>query len=309
MHAHGAGLAVSICICTYNRERLLRQTLSRLARLTVPEGVALEVVVVDNNSTDGTARVIQDAIASLPIRTVKELRPGIAPARNAAVAVARGELLLWIDDDVLVEPDWLERYARFALSHPEAAILGGPVRPHFEGAPPTWVVELLPEIRQAYALRDFPAGLQHIDADHFPYGANFATRRVLHQQIPFDPTLGRVGKSGGCLNEESAFFKDVLRLGYRGRWVGECPVLHVIPVERQTTRYLRQYHRLAGASPTHGRPQSAMLAGRPRWLWREWVQNELAFVLFRYTAPPSTWFGHLKRASYARGALFDRPRT
>jgi hypothetical protein len=51
---------------------------------------------------------------------------------------------------------------------------------------------------------------------------------------------------------------------------------------------------------------AARALGRPRWLWREWVQNEVAFFLLRFTSPPLRWFSHLKRASYARGALFHR---
>jgi len=299
---------VSICICTYNRERLLRQTLSRLERLVIPDGIRLEVVIVDNNSSDGTARVIQQASNDLPVSTVKELKPGIASARNAAVALAQGELLLWIDDDVLVEPDWVERYVCAARTHPEIAFFGGPVRPHFEGRPPAWVLTLLPHVAQAYALRDFPDGRVHLDADHLPYGANFGTRRAVHERVSFNPALGRVGEDGGCLQDESTFFEAAMNLGYTGRWIPNCLVQHVIPAERQTIRYLRQYYVLAGATPLKRPRESTMLLGRPRWLWREWMQNELAFYLLRYTAAPTTWFGHLKRASYARGALFDRPR-
>jgi glycosyltransferase involved in cell wall biosynthesis len=308
MNTYGSRLAVSICICTYNRERLLRQTLSRLERLVIPEGVTLEVVIVDNNSTDGTARVIQEAATSLPISTMKETKPGISSARNAAVALARGELLLWMDDDVLVEPDWVEGYVCTARSHPESAIFGGPVRPYFEGTPPTWVRRLLPQTAQAYALRDFPEGRVHLDEDHLPYGANFGTRRAVHERLSFDPLLGRVGKDGGCLKDESTFLEGALKQGYRGRWIPNCAVQHVIPVERQTIRYLRQYYALAGATPVNGSGHPVMLFGRPRWLWREWMQNEMAFLLLRYTTGPSTWFDHLKRAAYARGALFDRPR-
>ena len=68
------------------------------------------------------------------------------------------------------------------------------------------------------------------------------------------------------------------------------------------------YYALAGATPVTAASHPVLLFGRPRWLWREWMQNEMAFFFLRYTAGPSTWLDHLKRASYARGALFDRPR-
>jgi len=307
MHANGAMLAVSICICTYNRARLMRQTLARMATLIIPEGVELEVVVIDNNSNDGTARVIAEASGSLPIRTARETNPGIGHARNTAVATSTGALLLWLDDDVLVQPYWLELYVRSARANPGAGIFGGPVRPHFEGTPPAWVTTLLPEIRQAYALRDFPPGRIHVDLDHLPYGANFGTRRAVHEKIAFNPALGRVGANGGCLSEESEFFEAALSMGYSGEWIADNPVEHVIPADRQTTRYLRRYYALSGATPGAVPPSTVRLLGRPRWLWREWMQNEAAFFLLRHTSPPARWFPHLKRASYARGALFNRP--
>lgn len=306
MSAHLPLLAVSVCICTFNRERLLRQTLAHVARLVIPDDVRLEVVVVDNNSKDGTAAVIAEVGRTLPFSTAVETIPGIAAARNRAVALATGDLLVWIDDDVLVDPGWLPCYVAAARAHPEAAFFGGPVRPYFEGTPPSWVHALLLDAHQAFALREFPEEVVRIDSDHLPYGANFAVRRQVHERVPFNPALGRVGKEGGCLSEESAFFEAAMALGYQGRWLPDCPVRHVIPAERQTTRYLRGYYRIAGATPVGRATRSTTFLGRPRWLWREWLQNELLYRLTRYTASPSRWFAHLKRASYAHGALFRR---
>jgi glycosyltransferase involved in cell wall biosynthesis len=310
MHARGAMQSVSICICTYNRDRLLRQTLARVARLLIPRDFDVEVVVIDNNSTDNTARVLAEAAAAggPRIRSARETTPGIAAARNAAVALSTGQILLWLDDDVLIEPDWLQRYAQVAEANPSAGFFGGPVRPHFEGTPPGWVLTLLPEIWQAYALREFPPGWVRIDLDHLPFGANFASRREVNEKVAFDPALGRVGKDGGCLREESAFFEAALDLGYGAVWLPDNPVQHVIPAERQTVRYLRGFYAIAGATPPSAPRAATRVLGRPRWLWREWVQNEIAFLLLRYTASPLRWFPHLKRASYARGALFHRVR-
>ena len=298
-------MRVSICICTFNRARLLRQTLERVARAAVPNDVSLEVVVVDNNSSDDTPRVIEEAARSLPIRSVREMTPGIAAARNAAVRAAGGEIFLWLDDDVLIEPDWIQRYVSAVRANPGVSLFGGPVRPHFEGTPPSWILELLPEIGQAYALRDFPPGRIDIDADHLPYGANFGTRRAIHDQLGFDTALGRVGADGGCLSEESTLFEAAISMGFKGLWMADCPVRHVITVERQSVRYLRRYYRLAGATPGTVHPGAASLFGRPRWLWREWIQNEIAYLFLRRSTA-SRWFPHLKRAATAQGALFAR---
>jgi hypothetical protein len=167
-------------------------------------------------------------------------------------------------------------------------------------------MELLSEIGQAYALRELPAGRELIDADHLPYGANFGTRRAIHNQLGFDTALGRIGTDGGCLSEESTFFEAALNMGFKGLWLTDNPVRHVITLQRQSVRYLRGYYRLAGATPGTVHPGVATLFGRPRWLWREWVLNEIAYLILRSTSGPRRWFPHLKRAATAQGALFAR---
>lgn len=122
---------ISVAICTWNRARLLEQTLAQLCRLVVPSGLRWELAVIDNSCTDDTSAVIDRYKESLPIRSFVEPRLGLSHARNRAVAEARGEVLLWTDDDVLVSPDWLANYARAFREWPQAAYFGGPIQPWF----------------------------------------------------------------------------------------------------------------------------------------------------------------------------------
>jgi len=305
-------LTFSLCICTYNRARQLREALARVAALNIPADLEYEVVLVDNNSTDTTPNVVREASTTLPIRSVRELRPGVAWARSAAAASARADLLIWLDDDVLVEPDWALHYIRSAREYPSAGFFGGPVSAYLEGVPPRWVLELLPELRAPFALREFPPGTEWLDQDHLPFGANFASRRLVHQQVPYNTELGRVGRKGGCLDEETQFFKGALNAGFAGRWVPECAARHVIPAERQTTRYLHEYYSLLGATPSAERDEAygrfPQLFGRPRWYWRDWIQNEAKWRLLRHVAPSALWFKHLRRAALLRGMLLPRRR-
>ena len=100
-------MRVTIAICTWNRCDLLRQTLERMTGLMQPPGTEWELLVVNNNCTDGTDQVLSGFEGRLPLRRVFESRPGQSNARNAAVGAARGEFILWTDDDVLVDPNWL----------------------------------------------------------------------------------------------------------------------------------------------------------------------------------------------------------
>src|SRR5204862_6920845 len=117
-------VSVSVVICTWNRAGLLDQTLARMRELHVPAGLAWELLVVNNNCTDDTDAVVARHAPHLPLRVVHEPKQGHSNARNRGVAEARGELVLWTDDDVQVDPGWLAALADGAARHPGAAGFG-----------------------------------------------------------------------------------------------------------------------------------------------------------------------------------------
>ncbi len=96
-------MRVETAICTWNRASLLDRTLAEFRLLEIPHGVEWEVMVVNNQCSDSTDAVIARHAAHLPIRRLVEPRPGLSHSRNCAVAAARGDLLVWTDDDVLVD--------------------------------------------------------------------------------------------------------------------------------------------------------------------------------------------------------------
>jgi glucosyl-dolichyl phosphate glucuronosyltransferase len=97
-------MLVTVAICTFNRAESLRRTLALLTTMQVPPRLSLEVVVINNNSSDGTDNVINEFCCQLPLRREFEPRPGHSNARNRAVDVARGDYIIWTDDDVVVNP-------------------------------------------------------------------------------------------------------------------------------------------------------------------------------------------------------------
>src|SRR5438105_3257885 len=103
-------MQVTVAICTWNRARLLDQTLTRMRELAVPTGLSWELLVVNNNCTDDTDAIIAKHADALPIRRLLETKQGLSNARNCALENMRGELLIWTDDDVLVDEGWLRAY-------------------------------------------------------------------------------------------------------------------------------------------------------------------------------------------------------
>ncbi|TES89951.1 MAG: glycosyltransferase family 2 protein, partial [Desulfobacteraceae bacterium] len=111
---------VTIIVCSCNRERLLAETINSITGLRKPRQAHIEVIVVDNASTDNTPLIINNLASPFPIQYVREERLGHSIALNRGVRESKGELLLFTDDDALVDVDWLFEYWRYANAHREA---------------------------------------------------------------------------------------------------------------------------------------------------------------------------------------------
>jgi glycosyltransferase involved in cell wall biosynthesis len=295
---------VSVAICTRNRGRALERTLRSLAAIVLPWSLSWEVLVVDNGSEDDTAKSIARFSDALPIRALVEQKVGLSHARNAAIREARGEYILWIDDDVLVDADWLTAYYDAFRTWPDAAFFGGPITPEFEGTPPQWLQLAFPHVANAYASLDLGDTPVPLTVNALPFGANFVVRAEEQRRCAFDPALGRRDDLLYA-GEEWAVLQALLAGGATGRWVPGARVRHMIPAGRQSVRYLRRYYigNAMSLARTRGIAGEKMLLGRPRWAWREAVLQELAYRLRRSYASADIWSVHLRRASIAWGLL------
>jgi GT2 family glycosyltransferase len=128
----------TIQLCTYNRSALLERALDACFEQTVPDD-AYEVVLVDDGSTDGTPATIERARerAACRFTVVSQPNSGLAKGRNAGIARASGERIAFIDDDVLVLPNFVEEHLRSHASHPQAIVRGGAIEVEsFDDLPP-----------------------------------------------------------------------------------------------------------------------------------------------------------------------------
>jgi GT2 family glycosyltransferase len=115
--------SMSIIIPSHNRSDALARTLAKLAEQQFSE--PWEVIVVNHRCTDDTDDVVRSQSFSVPLRLVhKRDTPGVAAARNAGAAVATGRYLLFMDNDILVEPDFAQRHYDALLAHPGCWIMG-----------------------------------------------------------------------------------------------------------------------------------------------------------------------------------------
>jgi glycosyltransferase involved in cell wall biosynthesis len=295
---------LTVGICTRNRSAALADTLGALTRLVVPAGLSWDLIVADNGSEDATPATIASFSAILPVRAITVPQVGKSHALNATMQQARGDYILWTDDDVRVDPGWMTAYHSAFLRWPADAFFGGPIVPLFEPPSPQWLAGALRHVANAYAARDLGGEACSLGADTLPYGANWAIRTTDQRRHSYDPRLGPRGKLKYA-GEEWAVMQALLADGESGRWVPDARVQHVISPARQTVRYLRRYYIGNGRSLARVRPPGAdaMLFGRPRWVWREAFGQELAYRVRRIYSTSDVWSEHLRRASVAWGML------
>lgn len=230
-------IQVTVAIPTYNRADFLRQTLAGLAAQEFPAD-RFEVLVIDNNSPDHTAAVVAEFAGARPApRHLREPRQGLDHARNRAIAEARGEILLFGDDDILVRPDWILQLASPLLADAATrriGAVGGEVIPVFPDGLPEWV-------REWHAPLAFRPDAGPLDPRHSPMGANLAFPAWVFRQLgPFHTALDRSAGnyfSGG----DSEMVRRVRQAGLEVWFSPGAAVRHQMPASRTTFRYAARH--------------------------------------------------------------------
>lgn len=233
--------SVSIAIPTHNRARTLCETLASVKRLAIPQGVALECVVIDNASTDDTPQAVADAAdssAPFPIRRVMEPRQGSSYARNRAIDEARGDFILFLDDDAIADSHWLtEMLSAMETRGLDAAC--GMVLPRWSEPPPAW---LGPRLWVKLAVHDQnfvkSVPLNEVEGLDNYFSANVGVRRSAFERFGrFREDLGVVGKNP-MSGEDTELFARIIEKGGKMGFVPDAIVHHLIPRERMSPEYL-----------------------------------------------------------------------
>jgi glucosyl-dolichyl phosphate glucuronosyltransferase len=227
---------VTVAILTYNRADFLRQTLAGIQQQQFPRD-HYEVLVVDNNSADNTREVVQSFAEDRPApRHVFEPKQGLDHARNRAIREARGEIIVFADDDILVKPDWLSQLVVPLMADHSRRVgaLGGEVIPVFPDGLPPWVAEW-------HAPLAFRTETGPLEAHHSPMGANLAVPRWVFEELgPFSTALDRNGKNlfGGG---DAELIRRVRAAGLEVWFSPGAAVKHQMPASRTTFQYAARH--------------------------------------------------------------------
>ncbi len=258
---------VSIIITTRNRARFLRDTLHAIRPVIVPDGLEVELVVIDNDSSDETAEVVQSAAFDrIAVRYICERNPGKCRALNRGLAETRGEVILCVDDDVHPPSGWIAGMCEPFVESGPCAVAGG--------------VRLAPALERPWMTplhRSWLADTSWLDESRprGMVGANMAFSRDVLRRVPaFDPELGPGALGFG---DEQLFASQLLEAGYR--IVGRqrvCVEHHFEP-----SRLLRESW--LDAARRRGRSQAYRGHHWEHWGAR-WVRPRLALAYARLAA-------------------------
>ncbi|MCR4660240.1 MAG: glycosyltransferase family 2 protein [Bacteroidales bacterium] len=281
---------LSVIICTYNRGRYIYNVLQSIA---IGSWQDYEIVLVNNNSTDNTDSECRRFCSDYPdvrFNYYHEPNQGLSYARNCGINNAKGDVLVYVDDDALVNPEYLATYAAFFAAHPEAQAAGGPILPQYDGCEePDWMSHYTRQLITGRLYlgeheREFPR-------DAYPGGGNAAYRSEVFQRVGlFNVELGRKGNSliGA---EEKDIFDKMTSLGMRFYYLPTAILYHLIPPHKLTQDYFDRLTLGIGASER----RRTLQVSRSKYLSR------IAKEGVKWAATLLLWTGFALRGQMAKG--------
>jgi len=235
---------ISVCICTYKRPALLRRSLAELAHQETDGRFTYSIVVVDNDHLRSAEPVVSRFAADSKVaaKYCVEPRQNIALARNKAVESAEGAFVAFIDDDQFPTRRWLATLFEACVQYEVDGVLG-PVKPHFDQKPPTWIVN-----GKFYERPTYPTGFV-IDGQKGRTGNVLLKRHIFAAGAPpFRPEF--------LTGEDQDFFARMIEKGHVFVWCDEAVAYEVVPPIRWKRTFILKRALLSGATsllqPTFG---------------------------------------------------------
>lgn len=240
--------SLSVILCTYNNADSLAVTLRQLANCDVGDWAEIEILIIDNNSTDSTAAIVQAVVSgsSAPFEYCFEQKLGLSNARNHGVKKARGEYLLFTDDDAGIPVDWLSSYLQ-EIRSTQADCLFSRIEVIWDRNPPWWFDE---RFNPYFVCLDYGVKrLQITDIHHEFFGKNFCCKKaILESMGGFDERLGRKGTSLAA-GEETIIYRRLISQGAQVIYFPDAVVGHRLkPVEYTPANIEKKFVDGAGSS-------------------------------------------------------------
>lgn len=211
---------LTIVVCTYNREEWLPGCLSSLESQCKDDSV--EVLIIDNNSTDDTANIAHGFVDRLSnFKYIFEPLQGLSHARNRGFQEARGQLVAYIDDDAKANPGWTKAILEFFESHPDAYGVGGQHKAFSLAPMPAW-------FPKEYGSRSLGEETRLLQKGEWISGTNMVFKKSALLEVGgFDTTMGMAGEKVSY-GEETHLTLKMLASGMQIYYCAEMCVDHAI---------------------------------------------------------------------------------
>lgn len=239
---------LSVIICTYNRDKYIYNVLKSIAENDFPKD-RYEIVLVNNNCTDQTeeecSRFMQD-FPDVDLKIFKESNQGLSYARNRGISEAGGDVLVYVDDDAVVNSGYLKTYADFFETHQEVDAAGGRIEPRYETREPDWFSKYIRQLITAKL--DLGSKERRFPKGKFPGGGNAAYRKAVFDKVGlFNVELGRKG-TGLIGAEEKDLFDKMTDRGIQFFYLPNAVLYHIIPESKLTKDYFERWTYAIGKS-------------------------------------------------------------
>jgi glycosyltransferase involved in cell wall biosynthesis len=293
---------ISVVLATYNRAASLQVTLDSFAGLRIPPALTWELLVVDNNSNDGTAALIRSFIQRMGprVRYIFERQQGRSAALNAGIAQAGGDVIAFTDDDVILDPDWLAQLQQ-AFEDQSVSAVAGRILPLWTHPKPDWL-----EMEGQQAVVNFDLGDKAQDIRTAPMGANSAFRKEIFSKYgTFRLDLGVSGSKHTITCDDTEFGGRLMAGGERLLYCPTAIIHHPVDPERTTRKYFLTWYYYNGVSltRTEGLPNIGVFYfGVPRWLYRELLTGMARWLL---TLNPKRRFHYKLRTCRSLGSIAE----
>ena len=273
---------ISIVLCTYNNADSLEITLKQLTNLNCQEQKLHEIIIVDNNSPDHTAAVVQKYthLDNSAFHYYFEQKQGLSHARNTGLVQARGKYILFTDDDAEIYPHWLDAYIGIIRAH-SPDCLYSKINIIWDSPQPWW---FLPAYIPCFVGLDYGNTLiDVVDIHHEFYGKNFCVQKSLLQELGgFDPKLGRQGTKLAA-GEETLLYRKLIETEKKVIYFPDAEVGHRLKKREYTREHIKKLYIDGAYSSHHIATITARkkILGRPAHLVVNAVKN-LLIALIQY---------------------------
>lgn len=230
-------MKLSIIICTYNRAKYIRPLLDSIVANDLPKQ-DYEIILVDNNCTDNTRDIcctFASDHADVMFRYTIEPQQGLSAARNKGIKEATGDILVYIDDDAIVDTWYLRTITEYMDKKHDCMACGGPIIPLYETKEPQWMSHWTKELLTAYMY--FGDKERVYPGERYPGGGNAAYRTQVFKEVGlFNTDLGRKGDSlMGA--EEKDIFDKMRAKAWRPIYLPQMILHHIIPQKKLEQDY------------------------------------------------------------------------